>query len=96
MTKQKKKKKKPLRFIFHQDSSNIFVMCNLLLMVKFLGTSKIQNLHENIGCLKVKLTKDDQKEISDALPPTEVAGKSISDALYAVTWKFANTPHPSK
>lgn len=83
MTKQKKKKE-------------TFVMCNLLLMVKFLGTSKIQNLHENIGCLKVKLTKDDQKEISDALPPTEVAGKSISDALYAVTWKFANTPHPSK
>lgn len=71
-------------------------MCNLLLMVKFLGTSKIQNLYENIGCLKVKLTKDDQKEISDALPPTEVAGKSTSDALYAVTWKFANTPHPSK
>ncbi|XP_022856356.1 perakine reductase-like [Olea europaea var. sylvestris] len=59
------------------------------------GTTKIKNLHENIGSVKVKLTKDDLKEISDAVPVNEVAGiKTPTEALESFTWRYANTPLP--
>ncbi|CAI9770415.1 unnamed protein product [Fraxinus pennsylvanica] len=59
------------------------------------GTTKIKNLHENIGALKVKLTKDDLKEISDAVPIDEVAGtKTHMEALERSSWRFAHTPLP--
>ena len=38
------------------------------------GTTKLGNLVANIGSLRVKLTKDVLKEISDAVPVEEVAG----------------------
>ncbi|GMP60799.1 hypothetical protein CsSME_00023513 [Camellia sinensis var. sinensis] len=41
------------------------------------GTTKIKNLDENIGALRVKLTEDDLKEISDAVPILEIAGPRI-------------------
>ncbi|KAJ6384337.1 hypothetical protein OIU78_027613 [Salix suchowensis] len=56
------------------------------------GTTKIRNLDDNIGSLQVKLTKEDLKEISDAVPINEVAG--VRSAQFQLTWKFANTPHP--
>ncbi|CAI9765090.1 unnamed protein product [Fraxinus pennsylvanica] len=59
------------------------------------GTTKMKNLHENIGAVKVKLTKDDLKEVSDAVPINEVAGsKTPTEALERVSWRFANTPLP--
>ena len=54
------------------------------------GTTKIKNLDDNSGSLDIKLTKDDLKEISDAVPVNEVAGVRSFD--YQFTWKFANTP----
>ncbi|XP_022858363.1 perakine reductase-like [Olea europaea var. sylvestris] len=56
------------------------------------GTTKIKNLHENIGSVKVKLTSDDLKEISDAVPINEVAGSRTLDVFVQVSWRFANTP----
>ncbi|KAJ6359948.1 hypothetical protein OIU77_004035 [Salix suchowensis] len=56
------------------------------------GTTKIRNLDDNIGSLQVKLTKEDLKEISDAVPINEVAG--VRSAQFQLTWKFANTPQP--
>nr|Q3L181.1 RecName: Full=Perakine reductase [Rauvolfia serpentina]AAX11684.1 perakine reductase [Rauvolfia serpentina] len=56
------------------------------------GTTKIKNLHNNVGALKVKLTKEDLKEISDAVPLDEVAGESIHEVIAVTNWKFANTP----
>ncbi|KAM7476920.1 hypothetical protein LguiB_024163 [Lonicera macranthoides] len=56
------------------------------------GTTKIKNLEQNVGSLKVKLTKDDIKEISDAVPISEVAGTRNTDNFQEVSWKFANTP----
>ncbi|XP_059649347.1 perakine reductase-like isoform X1 [Cornus florida] len=56
------------------------------------GTTKIKNLEENIGALKVKLTKEELKEISDVVPANEVAGNKIHGLLYRVSWMFANTP----
>ncbi|XP_011004263.1 PREDICTED: probable aldo-keto reductase 1 [Populus euphratica] len=56
------------------------------------GTTKIKNMYDNIGSLQVKLTKEDLKEISDAVPINEVAG--VRSALFHLTWKFADTPQP--
>ncbi|XP_022858362.1 perakine reductase-like isoform X4 [Olea europaea var. sylvestris] len=58
------------------------------------GTTKIKNLHDNIGSVKVKLTKDDLKEISDAVPIDEVAGSKSDSAIGRVNAQFADTPPP--
>ncbi|XP_043697788.1 probable aldo-keto reductase 1 [Telopea speciosissima] len=56
------------------------------------GTTKIKNLEDNIGALKMKLTEDDLKEISDAVPINAVAGSRTYDSMQQSMWKFANTP----
>eukprot|EP00262_Sarcandra_glabra_P000887 TRINITY_DN10933_c0_g2_i1.p1 TRINITY_DN10933_c0_g2~~TRINITY_DN10933_c0_g2_i1.p1 ORF type:complete len:362 (+),score=50.15 TRINITY_DN10933_c0_g2_i1:51-1136(+) len=56
------------------------------------GTTKIKNLDNNIGAVKVKLTREDLQEISDAIPIDGVAGLRIHEHIYLKTWKFANTP----
>ncbi|XP_043690646.1 perakine reductase-like isoform X1 [Telopea speciosissima] len=57
------------------------------------GTTKLKNLYENIGSLEVKLTEDDIKEISAAVPMDEVAGCRIHESIYSdYAWNFANTP----
>ncbi|KAL9450811.1 hypothetical protein AB3S75_012531 [Citrus x aurantiifolia] len=56
------------------------------------GTSKIKNLDDNIGSLALKLTKEDLKEIADAVPIQEVAGDRTYESMKKVSWKLANTP----
>ncbi|GAV90647.1 Aldo_ket_red domain-containing protein [Cephalotus follicularis] len=56
------------------------------------GTTKIKNLDSNIGSLKVKLTKEDLKEIADVIPINEVAGARTGETLGRSSWNFANTP----
>ncbi|KAK4596383.1 hypothetical protein RGQ29_014424 [Quercus rubra] len=56
------------------------------------GTSKIKNLENNIGSLNVKLTEEDLKEISDAVPIEDVAGGRSYQNMDHFQWKFANTP----
>ncbi|KAK8709639.1 hypothetical protein V6N13_060652 [Hibiscus sabdariffa] len=56
------------------------------------STTKIKNLENNIGSLGVKLTEDDLKEISDAVPIEEVGGKREYDVFADYCYKFANTP----
>ncbi|KAE8729687.1 putative aldo-keto reductase 2 [Hibiscus syriacus] len=57
------------------------------------GTTKIKNLNSNIDSLKVKLTKEDLKEISDAVPINEVAGDLLPEGFSQLHWKFGgNTP----
>lgn len=63
-----------------------------LLWSIFTGTTKIKNLNDNIGSMKVKLTAKDLKEISDAVPIEEVAGDRTYDFLLKSSWTFANTP----
>ncbi|MBA0584697.1 hypothetical protein Gorai_015496, partial [Gossypium raimondii] len=55
-------------------------------------TTKIKNLDSNIESVKVKLTKEDLKEISDVIPIHEVAGGSYPDALKKFSWRYGNTP----
>ncbi|KAK6243251.1 hypothetical protein QUC31_009660 [Theobroma cacao] len=56
------------------------------------GTTKIKNLDSNIDSLRLKLTEEDLKEISDVIPINEVAGCRTLDSFFQVSWKFANTP----
>ncbi|WJX20883.1 hypothetical protein P8452_10372 [Trifolium repens] len=56
------------------------------------GTTKLKNFENNIGSLTVKLTEEDLKEISDAVPVEEIAGKREYDSLSQYLWKFATTP----
>ncbi|XP_044481365.1 probable aldo-keto reductase 1 [Mangifera indica] len=56
------------------------------------GTTKIKNLENNIGSFLVKLTKEDLKEISDAVPIDEVAGDRVYESMESASWIYANTP----
>nr|XP_010937360.1 perakine reductase-like [Elaeis guineensis] len=56
------------------------------------GTTKIKNLDANIGSLKLKLTKEELKEISNAVNEEEVAGSNAFVHSEHYKWKYANTP----
>lgn len=73
-----------LAWIYHQGDD----------MVPIPGTTKPKHLDEDIGALRVKLTEEDLKEITDAVPVNEVAGCRMFDAYYRATYKFADTPLP--
>jgi len=57
-----------------------------------IGTTKVKNFENNIGSLNVKLTEEDLKEISDAVPVAEIAGNLENHSLSQYSWKFATTP----
>lgn len=61
-------------------------------LLQFSGTTKMKNLDDNIESLRIKLTKEDLKEISDAVPIEEVAGSRDPEGFDKASWKFANTP----
>ncbi|XP_057960423.1 probable aldo-keto reductase 1 [Malania oleifera] len=56
------------------------------------GTTKVKNLVDNIGSLRVELTEENLKEISDAVPIDEVAGAISYKSMSHLSWKFADTP----
>ncbi|XP_012069711.1 perakine reductase isoform X2 [Jatropha curcas] len=56
------------------------------------GTTKVKNLDNNIGSLAVTLTKEDIKEISDAVDAKEVSGSREVPILAKYSWRLANTP----
>ncbi|KAJ0960489.1 hypothetical protein J5N97_001648 [Dioscorea zingiberensis] len=56
------------------------------------GTTKIKNLDDNIGSLKVKLAKEDLEQISDTVCLEDVAGARVYGIMEPHSWKFANTP----
>ncbi|KAJ0093928.1 hypothetical protein Patl1_25289 [Pistacia atlantica] len=71
-----------LAWLFHQGDD----------IVPIPGTTKLKNLDSNIGALAVKLTEEDLKEISDAVPIDKVSGQRDMDAMANYSWKFADTP----
>ncbi|XP_060668400.1 probable aldo-keto reductase 1 [Ziziphus jujuba] len=56
------------------------------------GPTKIEHVHDNIGSLRLKLSEEELKEISDAVPIEEVAGDRASENILKGSWKFADTP----
>uniref|UniRef100_A0A803N120 NADP-dependent oxidoreductase domain-containing protein n=1 Tax=Chenopodium quinoa TaxID=63459 RepID=A0A803N120_CHEQI len=71
-----------LAWLFHQGDD----------IVPIPGTTKLKNLITNIESLKVKLSTDDLKEISEAIPVNEVSGERDPDVLAKLSYKFADTP----
>ncbi|KAG2537983.1 hypothetical protein PVAP13_9NG318073 [Panicum virgatum] len=57
------------------------------------GTIKVKNL-DDIGAVKVKLSKENLEEISAAVPAGEVAGSRLLGVLEPYSWRLANTPLP--
>lgn len=56
------------------------------------GTTKIKHVDDNVGSLKVKLTAEDLKEITDAVAINEVAGSRNSAEMESHSSRFVNTP----
>ncbi|XP_076897055.1 putative aldo-keto reductase 2 [Bidens hawaiensis] len=54
------------------------------------GTTKIENLKQNIGSVFVKLTMEDMLELESIA--ASVKGERYSPAVMQDTWKYANTP----
>lgn len=54
------------------------------------GTTKIENLKQNIGSVCVKLTNEDMCELESIA--ADVKGDRYSPAVMQDTWKYANTP----
>lgn len=59
------------------------------------GTTKVKHVDDNVGSLKVKLTAEDLKEITDAVAINEVAGARIHAGIELSSWRFVNTPSKS-
>lgn len=62
------------------------------MLYNFSGTTKIKNLDSNIDSLKVKLTEDDLKEISNEIREEDVAGGRQYTSFAKFTWNYADTP----
>ncbi|KAJ0982452.1 hypothetical protein J5N97_010707 [Dioscorea zingiberensis] len=75
-----------LAWLLHQGSD----------VVPIPGTTKIKNLESNIGSLNVRLTGEDLKEISDAVPAEEFAGERLTGPFTSYFWQLANTPPGTK
>lgn len=60
------------------------------------GTTKVKNLDNNVRSLAVKLTEENLKTISEAVPADEVAGEREVPMLHKYSWKFATTPPKNK
>ncbi|KAL2478251.1 putative aldo-keto reductase 3 [Forsythia ovata] len=58
----------------------------------FAGKAVVESVPPNSSL--VKLTKDDLKEIYDAVPVSEVAGSKTTEAFVRVSARFADTPLP--
>ncbi|KEH25850.1 aldo-keto reductase, putative [Medicago truncatula] len=56
------------------------------------GTTKIENLDQNLGALGVKLSEEDMRKISDAVPEDDIASSRYYNGMDSLSWKFANTP----
>ncbi|PRQ36136.1 putative perakine reductase [Rosa chinensis] len=56
------------------------------------GTTKVKNLDINVGSVNVKLTEEDLREISDAVPIDEVGGNREFELFSKFMWNNANTP----
>ena len=67
-------------------------MFEIFVKPKPAGTTKIKNFDDNLGSLKVELSREDVDEISNAVPIDEVAGLRHSENHYKNLFQFADTP----
>ncbi|KAL6189583.1 hypothetical protein ACLB2K_040970 [Fragaria x ananassa] len=55
-------------------------------------TTKVKNLDINVGSVNVKLTEEDLREISDAVPIGDIGGDREFELFSKLVWNYANTP----
>ncbi|MQL81746.1 hypothetical protein Taro_014210 [Colocasia esculenta] len=58
------------------------------------GTTKVENLQQNIGALSVKLTPEEMSELESLIPADSVMGGRYP-SLMGSTWENSDTPLPS-
>ncbi|XP_068669399.1 probable aldo-keto reductase 2 [Aristolochia californica] len=56
------------------------------------GTTKIENLNQNIGALSVKLTPEEMAELESYASADVVKGERYDPAFSTASWMHANTP----
>ncbi|KAK9082651.1 hypothetical protein Scep_029122 [Stephania cephalantha] len=56
------------------------------------GTTKIENLEQNIGALSVKLTHEEMSELESLASEDNVKGDRYRTDRLSITWKYAETP----
>jgi diketogulonate reductase-like aldo/keto reductase len=56
------------------------------------GTTKIKNLDSNISALKVKLSDEDIKELSELVREEDAAGGRHYNGFEHANWRYADTP----
>ncbi|KAK6122349.1 hypothetical protein DH2020_043969 [Rehmannia glutinosa] len=67
-----------LSWVLHQGADVVPIPGEIVVYLLILsGTTKIKNLHDNIGSVNVNLTSDDLEELCEAVPIQEVAGKTM-------------------
>ena len=57
------------------------------------GTTKIENLNQNIGALSVKLTQEEMAELESFMSTYVVKGERYGSGIS--TWRESETPDPS-
>ncbi|CAI8586381.1 unnamed protein product [Vicia faba] len=84
-----------LAWLLHQGNDIIPIPATIIIYIveEYLcWTTKMKNFENNIGSLNVKLTEQQLKEISDAVPVEEIAGKRDYGSLSQYMWEFSTTP----
>jgi aryl-alcohol dehydrogenase-like predicted oxidoreductase len=56
------------------------------------GTTKIENLNQNIGALSVKLTPEEMAELESYASTDDVRGDRYPQAMANTTWQNSETP----
>ena len=58
----------------------------------FAGTTKMNNLEENVGALNVKLSAEEVAEVAALVPEAEVAGERYYPGAKEISWLYSDTP----
>jgi aryl-alcohol dehydrogenase-like predicted oxidoreductase len=60
-------------------------LANRRLTSVIIGPRTMEQLDDNLGCLDVEVTPDDEAFIDGLVPPGEHSGKGFQDELYPIT-----------
>ncbi|XP_050374575.1 probable aldo-keto reductase 1 [Argentina anserina] len=61
-------------------------------VVPIFGTTKTKHIDDNIGSLRVKLSREKLQEISEVIPINAAEGYRVPDYIIPCTWKNSDTP----
>src|SRR5262249_40139938 len=62
-----------------------WTLANPILTSVILGPRTVEQFDDNLGCLNVTITPEDEAFINDLVPPGEHSGKGFQDTAYPVT-----------